>query len=95
MAAAATPFGPIRDALAAQSISNFAIISPSGQKMDASGDFTSDKIDSCAQILQHTAALLQGSNEKLKRVTISFDDAVYIATVTIVAGKPYGVVVKR
>jgi hypothetical protein len=96
MTSVSSPCAAIRDQLLSQSNSNFVIFSPSGQVMEQSGEFTDNKVkcEAACSMLQQCSALLK-PHEKLKRVTVTFEDAVYVASVTQVSGKPYGVVVKR
>ena len=93
---ASSPCAAIRDQLLSHGNSTFVIFSSSGQVMEQSGEFTDNKTkcDAACTMLQQCAALLK-AQEKLKRVTVTFEDAVYVASVTQVNAKPYGVVVKR
>jgi hypothetical protein len=86
----------IKDALINGQIVDFAVFSPSGEVEEKSGVFASDKnkCDAALAALQHTSALMK-AGEKLKRITISFEDVAYTATVVPVGGKNYGVVARQ
>lgn len=85
----------LKDNFDIQQVSDYVVFNGDGKVELSQGDFyqNSVKCVTAYQILQQSAHLLR--NEKLKRVTITFPDAVYIATVLSVDGKPHGVVMKQ
>ena len=85
----------LQDNLSIQQVSDYVVFSADGKVELSQGDFYQNPVKCTTgyQILQQSAHLLR--NEKLKRVTITFPDAVYIATVVSLDGKPHGVVIKQ
>jgi hypothetical protein len=90
------PWLPLREQLVQQNTEHYVIFTPAGQVVDKAGDFNSsaEKCETAYSIVQQCGALLK-PQEKLKKVTMCFDDAMYVATVTLINSKPFGVVVKR
>mmetsp|Transcript_40897 Transcript_40897/g.47549 ORF Transcript_40897/g.47549 Transcript_40897/m.47549 type:complete len:112 (-) Transcript_40897:40-375(-) len=86
----------LKDQLLSQNVDDFVIFTPSGDVAEKSGDFaaSAQKCSSAYLVIQQSSGLLK-PQEKLKRITVTFEDAVYVATVTLLQGKPYGIVIKR
>lgn len=86
----------LKEQLLSQNVADFVIFTPIGEVVEKSGDFAASahKCQSAYLIVQQCSGLMK-AQEKLKRITVTFDDAVYVATVTTLSGKPHGVVVKR
>lgn len=86
----------LKEQLLSQDVDDFVIFTPTGEVVEKSGEFVASqqKCNSAFLIVQQCSGLLK-PQEKLKRITVTFDDAVYVATVTVLQGKPHGVVVKR
>jgi hypothetical protein len=86
----------LKEQLLSQIVADFVIFTPVGEVVERSGDFaaSAQKCQSAYLVIQQCSGLMR-AQEKLKRVTVTFDDAVYVATVATLSGKPHGVVVKR
>lgn len=85
----------VKDQLLSQGANHFVMFSSSGRVLSCSGDFDNREKQQLANtILQQCAALMQ-PEEKLKRISMTFADAVYVATTIVDGQNRYGVVVKR
>lgn len=82
--------------LAEKEVTDYVIFEPNGEVVEIGGFFVDalQKREAAFMVVQQCSAIMKPT-EKLKRVTIAFEDATYIATVTTINGKPYGVVVCR
>lgn len=85
----------VKDQLLSQGTNHFVILSSSGDVLECSGDFENKVKQLLAYtIIQQCSALIE-PGETLKRVTMSFDDVVYIATTVVDSEGRYGLVAKR
>ena len=91
---AATP-AQLKDSLVAAGQTDYVILTASGQVMEAGGTFLEQaKCEAALAVMQHTATILK-SGEKLKRMSMAFEDCTYVATTANLGGKSYGVIVKQ
>lgn len=85
----------VKDQLLSQGINHFVVLSSSGQVVEYSGDFENQEKQILAYaIIQQCSALLS-QGETMKRVTMRFEDVVYVATTVEDNKTIYGVVAKR
>ncbi|CAJ08155.1 conserved hypothetical protein [Leishmania major strain Friedlin] len=85
----------VKDQLLSKGINHFVVLSSSGQVVEYSGDFENKEKQVLAYaILQQCSALL-AKGELMKRVTMKFDDVLYVATTVQDSATVYGVVAKR
>ncbi|KAF8276755.1 hypothetical protein TcCL_Unassigned07023 [Trypanosoma cruzi] len=87
--------GWVKDQFLNRGVNHFVVFSSLGRVMESSGDFEDEEKQQLAYtILQQTSTLLR-SGESVKRLSMTFDDFVYIATTIAGEGENLGVVLKR
>ncbi|KAG5468067.1 hypothetical protein LSCM4_01156 [Leishmania orientalis] len=85
----------VKDQLLSKGINHFVVLSSSGQVVEYSGDFENKEKQILAYaILQQCSALL-AKGELMKRVTMKFEDVLYVATTVQDSATVYGVLAKR
>ena len=94
MAPPATP-GQLKDLLVNEGHQDLVIFNSNGSVEETAGAFAdANMCEAAVACIQHTATVMK-TGEKLKRVTISFEDAVYVGTVTSIGGKNFGVMLRQ
>ncbi|CAD2214767.1 hypothetical protein AGDE_02901 [Angomonas deanei] len=90
-----TQLNSIKEELLSQGVNHFAFISEVGEVLECCGEFESkDKLQLAYTIAQQTRSLLS-AGETLKRVTMTFDEVVYIVVTAVQEGVTYTVVARR
>jgi len=85
----------VKDQLLSQGISHFVVLSNSGQVVEYSGDFESPEKQALAYAIMQQCSTLLSPGESMKRMTMRFEDVIYVATTVMGNDTPYGVVAKR
>ncbi|ESL06000.1 hypothetical protein TRSC58_06333 [Trypanosoma rangeli SC58] len=85
----------VKDQFLNRGVNHFVIFSSLGQVMTSSGDFEDEEKQQLAYTIVQQASTLLRSEETVKRLSMTFDDVVYIATTIAGQGGNFGVVVKR
>ncbi|KEG15457.1 hypothetical protein DQ04_00071250 [Trypanosoma grayi] len=85
----------VKDQLLNQGANHFVIFSSLGQVLESSGDFQDQEKQLLAYTIVQQASALLKSGETLKRISMTFDDVVYIATTITTHGENLGIFVKR
>eukprot|EP00758_Cryptobia_borreli_P001010 Tbor_TRINITY_DN1862_c0_g1::TRINITY_DN1862_c0_g1_i1::g.23025::m.23025 len=95
--------------LSDQGVQDYVVFRDSGLPEETRGYFSSslhriggedstavvqNRLNAAYQILRHAQQIMR-DGEKLKRVTVKFTGAVYVASSVLISGKIYGVVVRR
>ncbi|KAK7197108.1 hypothetical protein NESM_000655900 [Novymonas esmeraldas] len=85
----------VKDQLLSQGINHFVVLASSGRVVEYSGDFENKEKQVLAHaILQQCTTLFQ-EGESMRRVTMRFEDVLYVATVVYDNKTVYGVIAKR
>lgn len=86
----------LREQLMSAGHEDLVIFSPDGTIVEREGVFKDDdaRCNAAHAALQSTSMVLKGG-EKLKRITVTFDDAIFVGTVATIASKPFGVFIRR
>ncbi len=92
----ATSVAAVKERLLKDGHQDFVIVGPDGPACAASGAFVdcAEKCRAAYAIVQQASSLLR-QGEKLKRVTVRFAEDAFIASIIVIQGKSYGVVVQR
>lgn len=85
----------VKDQLLSQGINNFVVLSSSGRVVEYSGDFAVEEKQVLAYAILQQCSALFAEGEWMKRVTMKFEDVVYVATTVQDSKTVYGVVAKR
>ncbi|ORC93833.1 uncharacterized protein TM35_000017100 [Trypanosoma theileri] len=87
--------GWVKDRLLNQGANHFVIFSSLGHVLESSGDFQDEENQKLAFTIMQQSSQVLKSGESLRRITMTFDDVVYIATTITGQGENLGVFVKR
>ncbi|KAG5494155.1 hypothetical protein JKF63_01990 [Porcisia hertigi] len=85
----------VKDQLLSQGINHFVVLSGSGQVVEYSGDFENKEKQVLAYAILQRCSGLFAKGELMKRVTMKFEDVLYVATTVQDSDAVYGVVAKR
>ena len=85
----------LKELLISEGHQDLVIFNSNGVVEETAGAFSdANMCEAAVACIQHTATIMK-SGEKLKRITIGFEDAVYVGTVTPVGNKTYGVMLRQ
>ncbi|TPP46698.1 FHA domain family protein [Leishmania donovani] len=84
----------VKDQLLSKGINHFVVLSSSGQVVEYSGDFEIKEKQVLAYAIIQQCSALFAKGESMKRVTMKFDDVLYVATTVQDSAMVYGVVAK-
>jgi hypothetical protein len=74
---------------------DFAIVGPTGEVCGQCGLFEDPhRAAAASAVLQACVPLLKPS-EKLRKVTIVFEESTFVATIATIGGKPHGIIIKK
>lgn len=85
----------VKDQMLSQGINHFVVLSSSGHVVEYSGDFENKEKQVLAYAIIQQCSALTTPGEAMKRVTMKFEDIVYVATTVEDNKTVYGVVAKR
>ncbi len=86
----------LKQQLAKLGHADFVIIGPDGTVADAAGSFV-DNVAKCRaaySVVQQASSIMR-PGEKLKRVTVTFTEYTFVASVCSIQGRSFGVVVQH
>lgn len=85
----------VKDQLLGQGVNHYVILSSCGDVLEYSGDFESREKQALAYAIVQQCTALLNPGETMKRVSMAFEDVVYIATTVVENQSVFGVVIKR